>query len=218
MPYGAAIGAGASVVGGLMQAIAASNASRAMNRAFERELSRQEGYRNQAFDVFQPALEQRGVETARDQIDQGSQRRQALYAKVANAPLALGGQPDSARERANYTLLGRNRANLGGYSDWALDQLISNIRSQDELNKVSSFAGGTAGVFPYRLSDAQHSSDDLALIGSLISSIGGSAPALQQYFGAPPQQQQTSYYGMGGRGSVMDYNVPPADPNRSYYV
>ncbi len=212
------IGAGASVVGGTMQMIAAAQAARAMQQAFEREQTKQSGFQNQALGAFQPEVQQRGVETAREQIAQGSQNRQNFYGQLASAPLALGSGP-SARDRAAYSLAGTARGNLGGYSDWALQQMIHGIRTQDVLNKISNFAGGEAKVFPYRMYDAQHSADQLAAIGNLISSIGGTAGSwtslmsggyptgggqMPQYqfqpptYGLPQGNQQDRNAGLGG--------------------
>lgn len=181
------IGAGANLVGGTVQAVAASLAAQAMQREFEREMLRQQRYRNEAFGGLQPYLPTLGVETARQQIAQGAQNRMNLFGQVGQAPLALGAQPNQV-EQARYGLLGQARANLGGYSDWQLNQMINAIRAQDELNRISSFSRGTAQVFPYRMYDAQHSQDQLAFFGNLISSLGGSAGNWASLFGTGPQQ------------------------------
>lgn len=180
------IGAGANLVGGTMQMIAASIAAQKMREQFLNEMQRQGAYRNQAFGALEGVLPQRGVEAARTSIAEGAANRRNFYGQVGAAPLAIGGGP-STRDRAAYSLAGANRAQLGGYSDWALDQMIKQIRLQDELNKVSNFAGGMAGVFPYLMYDAQHSQDKLAAAGNLISSIGGGAQGWSQLFGQPPQ-------------------------------
>jgi hypothetical protein len=181
----AGIGAGANLVGGILQSVAASRAGQEMLQAMAREMQRQQEYRNLAFGTFQPALQGRGVETARQQIQEGADQRQGYFQQVGQSKLGVH-QDSTARGRAQYKLSGQNRANLGGYSDWAIKQMIANIRAQDELNRLSSFAGGTAQVFPYRMYDAQHSQDALALVGGLISSIGGSAPAWSQFGGQAP--------------------------------
>jgi len=191
------IGAGASVAGGTMQAIAASQAAKAMKHAFERQLQEQGKYRTQAVGEFNQALPLRGVEEARNEIAQGSQNRQNFYGKFASTPLSLGSGP-SARDNAAYNLAGTARGNLGGYSDWALQQMIHNIRTQDALNKISNFAQGSAGVFPYKMYDAQHSADELAFWGNLVSSVGGSAGSWSSLFGQGPQ----------GMGQPQTYGTP----------
>jgi hypothetical protein len=149
-------------------------AKRAQEEEFAREIQRQQRYRNEAFGTFQPSLRGRGVETAREQIGEGAQKREDFYGKVGETQFGVGGGPNE-RDKALYGLLGKGRAQLGGYSDWALNQLISNIRTQDELNRISNFAGGTAQVFPYRMEEASHAGDELAFWGSLIASLGGGA-------------------------------------------
>lgn len=175
-------GAGANFVGGIMQAIAASQAQKAMTAAYQRELQKQQGYSNQAYNTFEGGLQPRGVEQARQDIAQGSQQRQALYQNVNQTPFGLYGGPTQT-DRSNYALQGKLRGNLGGYSDWALNQAIRNIRTQDQLNQISNFAHGTATTFPYRLNDAQHSADELAFWGTLIAGLGGGAQNYQQLFG-----------------------------------
>lgn len=187
------IGAGANVVGGAIQAFAAAQARKAMAHAYRTEMQRQEGFRNKAFGVFQPALVSRGVEQARTDIAQGAQHREQNYEQAAAPSFSAAGPSASARDMANYDLTGHLRAQLGGYSDWALENMIRGIRSQDELNKISNFAGGVAQVYPYRAYDAQHSQDSLAALGNMISSIGGSAQGWSQLYGTGPQAQGPSY-------------------------
>jgi hypothetical protein len=182
--YGAIAGAAANTVGGILQSIAASQAKQAMADAYAREIQKQQGYSNQAYGgVFEPGLGARGVEQARTSIGEGSQQRQAAYQNINQTPLSLSGGQTLA-DRNNYAMQGKLRGNLGGYSDWALDQAIRNIRAQDELNKISNYAHGTATTFPYRMYDAQHSADELAFWGTMISGLGGGAQNYAQLFGS----------------------------------
>lgn len=199
----AGYGAIAQAGGGIIQSVAASLAQKAMEEAFRKQLELQEGYRNQAFGVFQPALQQRGVETARKQIGEGSQNRQGFYQKVGQAPLALkGGQ--NQRDKANYALQGQVRGQVGGYSDWAINQMINNIRAQDAINKISNFAGGDAQVFPYQLQEAQHSQDELAAFGGMLSGLGGAASSYGNYF-QQPQDPYSVNRRPGGAGYSSDF-------------
>lgn len=195
------IGAGAQLVGGTIQAIAAKQAQQAMKEAFERELARQGRYRGEAFSVFENAAPGRSAETAREQIGAGAQNRQEQFQRIGQTQLGFGAGP-TARDTAALNLAGQARANLGGYSDWQLDQMIANIRAQDELNRISNFAAGTAQVFPYRQYEAQHSQDDLAALGGLISSIGGSAPAWGQLFGGAPAANPVNTQGSAAFGQA----------------
>jgi len=191
------IGMGANVVGGLMQSVAATMAKHAQEKEFAREIQRQQRYRNEAFNVFQPAVQQGGVETARQEIAAGAQNRNNAYSQVGQSQFGIGGGP-TARDKASYGLLGQNRAQLGGYSDWALNRMIANIRTQDELNRISNFAGGQAQVFPAMMEQAGHSGDQLAFWGALISSLGSGAGSF-----VPQSKPAGNIYGsaFGGQGS-----------------
>lgn len=165
-----------------MQMIAARQAQRAMFNAFQAEQSRQAGYRNQAFGTLGEAIPQRGVETARSQMAEGAQHRRDSYENVNQAELGIGGKGQTARDKANYSLQGDARAKLGSYSDWQLRQMVQHIRTQDKLNKISNFAGGNAGVFPYVMQDAQHQGDTLAAMGQLVAAAGGTATSFNSLF------------------------------------
>lgn len=175
-----AAGAAASVLGGIIKTIAANQAKHAMEKAFKNELNRQGGYRQEAFGHLQGAFPTYGVETARQQMAAGQAHREGLYGDVGNLSFSAeqpSGFGPSESDKANLQMAGNARAKLGSYSDWQLDQMINRIRVNDELNRINDFARGTAEVYPYRMYDAQHSADDLAFLGDLISSVGGAAGA-----------------------------------------
>ena len=197
---------GANVVGGLMQSVAATMAKHAQEAEFAREIQRQQRYRNEAFNTFQPHVQTLGVETARPEIAQGAQNRESAYGKIGETKFGTQGGP-SARDKAQYGLLGQQRAQLGGYSDWALNRMIANIRTQDELNRISNFAGGTAQVFPYKMEEAGHKGDELAFWGSLIASLGSGAGSFLPSGGSPTAQQGSAF---GGQGSPPNtgFGVP----------
>lgn len=180
-----AVGMGANVVGGLMQSIAASKARKEMEQAMASFLSQQRGYRGDAMEVFNPSLEYRSAETAKSQLAQGRAQRNAEFDRLGATPMSMNSPGPNARDQAYTKMRGDARANLGSYSDWQLLQDINNLRTQQELNKISNFAGGNAQLFPHRMEDASHSYDELAFWGNLISSIGGSAGSWGTMFGQP---------------------------------
>lgn len=186
---GMGYGQAAQLVGGLMQSVAAGQANKAVKREVKREIGRQQRYRSQAFGEVQESLPGRGVEAAREQLAEGSKKRQDFFNQVGQTSFGQGGMDN--RSMQNYQLMGANRANLGAYNDWALNQMINNIRVQDELNKISNFSAGTASVFPARVQDAQHSWDELAFWGSLIGSIGGGSSSFLPSQGAPQMGSST---------------------------
>lgn len=186
---GAGYGAIAGAAGGLIQAVAAGLAANAMKNTFGNQLDLQAGLRNQALvGAFQPRLQTSGVETAREEIGAGSQKRQDAYGRLEGTRLGLG-QKTGERERGKSRLFGKARADLSGYSDHQLDQMIHTIRTQDELNRISNFAGGEARIFPYKLDAAKHEYDQLSFFGQLVSSLGGAAGNYAQLFGAGGQPQ-----------------------------
>lgn len=190
-------GMAASAAGGAIQSIAAQMAREKMANTFQNEIQRQQRYRNQAFGDLQTALPKQGVEQARQDLTEGADRRNQAYADIGQTQLGLGAQPD-AREQVLAGLLGNNRAQLGAYSDWALANAVRQIRLQDKLNKISNFSAGDAQVFPARMQDAQHSYDQLAFWGQMLSSLGGAAGSFGAMNQAPPPTSTTGYMGRIG--------------------
>jgi hypothetical protein len=194
-----AIGAGANVAGGAIQAVAAMQAKRAMGKVYEREIVQQNKIRNQALgNVFQPALQTRGVEQARSDIATGRGEREASYEDLGNVDFTGGQQApggEDPRGLANFELMGNLRAQLGAYSDWGLENLIRQIRSQEQLNRLSDTSRGRASTFPARMYDAQHSADQLAMVGNLISSVGGGAQGWGELFGLGQNPTPQKDYG-----------------------
>ena len=174
-------GMAAQVLGSVVQGIAANQAKQAMKSAFNNEMKLQRGYRNEGFGVLQNHFPTLGVETAREQMETGQARREGLYDQVGQQTFSAtqpSGFGQSSADKASLGMTGKAKAKLGSYSDWQLDQMISRIRAQDELNRISNFSGGDAQVFPYKMYDAEHSADELAMIGSVISSLGGMASGM----------------------------------------
>jgi len=206
-------------IGGTIQGIAAEQAQRKMSQAFADELMRQQRYSQQSFGTLEGALPGMGVETARDQMAQGQAQREKLYGELLNSPTSATGPAVSGRDMAFGKASGSVRAKLGSYSDWELMQHINNIKTQNELNKISNFSAGWSSVLPEQLTDAQHSQDDLAFIGSLISGGGGIA----SLYGGPQSAKPAVYNLNNGYGvsSGADFNVPssidqngnPLDPS-----
>lgn len=206
--YGAIL----SALGGVLQSVAAEQAGERMRQAFIDELARQQHLGQQSYETWQGALPGMGAETAQQQIAQGAQRREKLYSDLQDVPLAPGGDRTTARDTAQAKSMGQARGQLGGYSDWELMQHINSIRTQNELNKISNFSQGWERVFPYRLDDAQHSQDELAFFGNLVSSVGGGSASFGSLYGGGDTQRpsSTQFYSPNQPGvqGGYDYNVP----------
>lgn len=156
-----------STIGGIFGAGQEANAVDAATRnaiEAQRQAAKQ-GY-NQTWLPWLPSL---GAETANQQIQQGAQNRMSTYNNLLSNPLVQGlptsayGQADQAKLQA----FANPQAVLGGYSDWALDQLISRIRMQQQLDKITNFAKGNASLLPFNLNAAQHAGDMARGIGGL---------------------------------------------------
>lgn len=191
MSTGMGISAGTNVVGGELQGWAALLDKWNMQKTYENEARQQAAFRDQAMQQFGRGVRQSTPARAEGYIGQGANLRQQEYSKLGQVPLGSGFSPmsgyKSSPDDAYLSLVGGARANLGGYSDWAVQQAINNIRNQQALNQITSFAGGQAkNVFPLQMYKAQHSNDALAAIGQAIQSIGGAAGNYAQLYGQTP--------------------------------
>ena len=156
------------------------------------ELLRQKGYQNEADTEFQDSLSKSTAPGAQEAIDSGAENRLAAYSNLRNATAGLTETPGrnqpigtsaggaSARADANQratnaawsNLQGAARANLGGYSDWGLQDNIKNRRANQNLAITAGKARSSASVLPMEISDAQHAGDSLNAWGQLASALG----------------------------------------------
>ncbi len=209
MSAGMGISAGTNVIGGVMKAFAAAMAQKAAYKEFQNERARQTGYANEAGSAVQHSLYNATADVARQQMEAGRANRLNAFSNVAQTHLLPGGGGGMNQvDNAKFGVLSKARANLGSYSDWALEQTLRDIKTQQELNRVINFAGGTASVFPYRQDAALHSQDVLALAGNTIQSLGGAGGDVAQYFSSQPSQQQS-------RQSSPNYGAPYLAPSNA---
>lgn len=170
-------GMGMTSLGGLVSSIASAMAAVEMRRTLERQLAEQERYAQEAYSkVWQPSLSGWTAQHMQEQVQKGSEQRQAEYQKAGQTPMGsaqTGGKGPTARDQAQFALGGQLRGNNAGYGDWQLERQIANIRTQEQLNQISNFAGGTAQTYPYQMWDAQHSGDALQFGGSALQMGGG---------------------------------------------
>jgi hypothetical protein len=206
-------GMAASVVGGELQGWAAALARQEMYRQYLKEMIRQRGSWNEALGTFNESVKQGGAETAKEQMGAGQANREAQYERVGNVPLSNTESQRStsgqALDKARGELVGSARAKLGSYGDWDMEQTLRQVDTARKLNQVANFAGGNAQVFPYRMYDAQHSQDTMAMIGQAISALGGGSIDFSQFSKAPQS-------GGGGGISQEGFDFNPGlsiDPN-----
>lgn len=205
--YGAIL----SAVGGVLQSVAAEQAGERMRQTFMDQLAREGRLSQNAYDIWQNSARGMGAEGAQQQMAQGEANRNALYDQLQGANLSAN-HTGTARDAAQGKASGEVRAKLGSYSDWELMQHINNIRTQNELNKISNYASGWERVFPYKMDDAQHSQDELAFFGNLVSSVGGGASSFGSLYGGEqtgkPYTQSLYSNPPSGVSGGYDYNPP----------
>ncbi len=178
------------IAGGVIEATAANRAAQKMREETGKEIRRQAAYRNQGFVELGKSLPGQGVESAREKINQQSEQREQKYASANEARFGVGAEGPTTRDRMAIDMAGGNRAKLGAYSDWQLDQMIKRLRLQEKLNKIGVFSEGTASIFPSRLSDAQHSQDELGAFGAFLGSVGGAGSSYAAYAKQSPDVAQ----------------------------
>lgn len=201
----------AQAAGGVIQSVAANMAAKAMRDETAREIRRQTKYRNQAFGVVQDALPTQGAEEAKRSLAANQQNREAKYESAGQANFGQGSNGPTARDQVAIDLAGSARARLGAYSDWQLEQMIKRLRTQERLNKISSFSEGTAQMFGSRLSDAQHSADELGAFGAFLSSAAGAGSNMAAYGGRSQGEVQSAQGVKGG------YDYTPRNENDSMW-
>jgi len=185
-----------------------------MLKEFNKELQRQRGFQGEALTAFNQRLPGAGAETAQTQMATGQAEREKGYGQLAAQPISVGHSmfAPNAIDQASAAMRGTARAKLGSYGDWQHQQGIANTRFQDELNRVSNFSQGWQQVEPYRMNDAQHSHDELAFWGQLISSLGGGSMNLAQSFNKNPRGNATNY------GSFSNQQGMDVSPELMSYI
>ncbi len=255
MSTGAGVSAATNIVGGEIQGWAALLDKWAMQKKFQQEAAAQAAYRQQGLNVLEDhhdplygtplgiregvsgamlpgAISQSSAGAMQRGVAEGAAMRNQAYGNIAKVPLGTGFSQQSkynpGADDAYTRMIGGARANLGGYSDWAIQQSINNLRNQQALNQISNFAGGQSrNVFPLQMYSAQHSHDDMAAIGQAISSIGGAAGNYMQLYGQQPttpgySPQYVNAGGYGGPAAFSGYggitNQPPLGTSYSPYT
>lgn len=202
--YGMAL----SALGGVLQSVAAEQAQEKANQVFQDMLMRQQRLGQQAYQTWETGAQHMGVETARDQMAQGQAQRENLYSQVDATSSSPTGPGANARDSAFGKASGAARAKLGSYSDWQVMQGLERIRTQNELNKISNFSKGWESVLPLQIQDAEHSQDELAFWGNLLSSVGGGAANFSSTHNAGQPASSNVYSIPSSRG--YDFNPSPS--------
>lgn len=190
----AAAGTGASMA-------AASNARKDMNSAMKKQLLQQEGFKRQATPIFQQSLAQGGSDRAQDLIGQGEMDARRLYDKIAQMPLTSFTSPLPVDEQRLSGVVQQQRgaaAKQQGYNQWALNQWLKNQQANNQLGVISNLAGASARNAPMLTQLAGQKSQDLAGIGSLLSTAGN----LAAVYGAT-RQPTMGQVAAGAKGTTL---------------
>lgn len=174
-----AVAAALTAAGTGAQMAGASSAQHSMNSKMAAELQRQQEWQKQASNTFAQSLAQSGPDTAQAQMKKGSEDKLAAYNQLGAQPavfsqpgLAVSGPVQSMSQGTTLANSNTVRANLGGLDEWSLNQMIKNIRAQQQLGLIGANSRQSASLLPGELNNASHAGDDLSGIGSLIGSLG----------------------------------------------
>lgn len=139
--------------------------------------------------LVQKGAKQQGSEATKQTLQEGRKTREKAFEQVQKTDLFGGGQANQTPQINPQDLLrtqgiGKNRAVLGSYGDWAMRDLISKIQIQNEMNKLNQEIGGfndiTAPAIEQKMARAY---DDWKIAGAAIGMGGqviGSELARQQ--------------------------------------
>lgn len=157
-----------------------SKAKSAMNNRTMEELIRQKGIQQSANEEFAKSLAASGRGTADVQRQQGEQERLSGYEQAQSIPVGTQSAPliggNSAaltmQDAMTTTSSNKNRAKLGAYEKWQLDQAVKNLRSGQMQQIYGQQAQRSQNVLPLELQSASHAGDKLAGIGGLLGALG----------------------------------------------
>ena len=174
MPYSnAQTGMGINALGGVISTIASALAAVNANKALKSGLNAQQQYARQAMGSLNQSLPGWSAETARGQIAEGSAKRQEAYGAANRTQSSVSKAPKAdARDAAAGQMAGQRMANLSGYSDWQIAQMLNKIKAQEQINRISNLAVGTGNLLPAQVENAGHSMDWMGALGQGTSAVG----------------------------------------------
>ncbi len=177
-------GAGAGV-----SELANVNTRNTMNDTVNQELARNQAYQKQGSQVFNQSLAQSTPQAANQQIGQGQQQLAGLISNAQATPMSASmpsfGNVNTQTQTAKNQLSNTAAANIGGYSNYGLQQYLKDLQAQSQLGVINKNAQGWANILPAQLQQASQSQSGLSALGSLLGTGGllaglsglGAAPA-----------------------------------------
>lgn len=196
MPFAIPLLSVAAAAAGTGLTMASQSAQQdAQNKAISAEMLRQQNYSKQAGSVFDSSLAQSGRTAADSEIAQGVQQASGNYAKYGAVPLGVAAPniaPQGDKNVVNAVAGNQNKlasqanANMQGYSEWDLQQMIKNMRTNQNLSVISGESKNSESLLPGDLAGASNAGAGLAGLGSIVGGLGktigsvwASQPSLQ---------------------------------------
>lgn len=188
----ASITAGVMALAGTAATMARRNSQKkSRDKATRNELDRQDSISkkarnraNETIDLFKPEkqIEKKAeVADARTKTIQGNISNEGTYAAptAGSAPKVV--QTQLTKSIADALDYGRTRAaslgQLGAWGDTSRNNAFALARSGSDLDTLGGFAGGSAGVLPLELADANQSGEGFAYLGDGLKAGGQFANA-----------------------------------------
>ena len=181
-----------TAAGSAAQAAGARRAAKAMEGARIAESLRQKGFQDQATQVSDQSLSKSGRAStdadmkaaeagrAADAAAATAEVRKPIEAtgenlagdQTANRVMASEGEAQAARNLGFAGQQGAAKANLLSFNDVTFNNAINNMRAGQQLNTISNFMRGSAGVLPVELEAASRRGDKLKTLGTVLSTAG----------------------------------------------
>lgn len=193
---GMGVGMATNIIGSEMERWAAILAADAMNKQFSQQMKTQNMFRGQGGALFGQYVPKLSSEQAGKDMATGAANREVNYNDIQARSLAPSDKSDAATN-AQLALQGQQRARLGSYGDWQTQQSSQASDFQSGINRIANRAAGSAQVFPYQMSRAQHSMDWLNMLGEMIKGVGGGSANFGMLTQQPPTEQQSSAMSAG---------------------
>jgi hypothetical protein len=176
MACGTIAGLALAGAGAGTQAYAGSKETSAMNDAVSQEMARNQQYQQQGQNVFQQSLAKSTPQAAQQQIGQGQQQLAGLIQNAQAVPLSLS-MPSSIgvndqTQQAKTNMSNTAASNLGGYSNFGLQQNLKDMQAGSQLGVINQNARGWANILPAQIQQASQSQQGLMSLGQLLGMAG----------------------------------------------
>lgn len=190
---GAGIAGWTGLIGSAFQQRAQVEADRLVANARAFEMNKQKEYAEQAARIVAENAKQQGADTAKQRLAEGQANRLQAFEKIGQQNIYGENQPQQNGMDALRTAnLGKHRAVLGSYGDWALRDMIQKIQVQNELNKLYDSAQGQSEVIaPITENQIAHSQDNWKIAGAAIA---GGGQVVGAYMDSQPKRSNVPTY------------------------